>query len=844
MGQQADVVDIVILSSDSMFWRALERTLSNEPGFRVHWSRRHGAASRAIRKAQPSVLLVDISTRNAEGSYRAFVDKYPKLTVIGLHPETAETIVRLHNIGRESLLQFIRAAATHQSDVASGDRFRVLAPEDIESTAVRLGLATRDALEAPEAREEPRRSAMLLEWLDLIMHLQLASESMADDTAGTPGWTLSARGARALLDARWFHSSEADLTRLLEAADARLFGTAHTVHADPITTRFLSACDAFELEDDERRALLLGLAPELDGSYARVFGFLNDDLTRRRPTPTIMAKLLFPGQTPCWVVRERLSASYNLGLHSLLRPDPADPLPGSEVGVLPAPEITAFLLADSGAPDYPHFVRYSPARIDSVVNDYVSAELVQTLRGWADGHEGAAAPVVQLVGEGLLRWFETAVVESGRAVVSLDLSAFDEHDEITIREACLSAARVTKLHDAILLIEGRDALTPQAQQRLDGSTVTELRRRVARVAVHSRAPWLIQAAASVLPIERPRLDVDGRIAMWRARARARGIELPEAEVAMLAATVRFEEPQVDAALRLLGCEAASGRSLQSVVRRVARSAVPGTVRRVESSFGWSDIVLPPAVLEQLRAIASHVRHAGHVLDRWDYRSRMPYGQAVASLFTGPSGTGKTMAARVIASELGVELFQVDLSRTVSKYIGETEKHLDEIFDAAERASAVLLFDEADALFGKRTEVRDAHDRYANVEVAYLLQRMESYSGLAILTTNFRKNLDTAFLRRLRFVVEFAPPSASERQEIWRRAFPPSAPLAGDVDFRFLAGCLEITGGNIQQIAIRAAFLAVAHDRPIVMADIIAAAREELRKLGMLTVEKSLAELAA
>ncbi len=226
------------------------------------------------------------------------------------------------------------------------------------------------------------------------------------------------------------------------------------------------------------------------------------------------------------------------------------------------------------------------------------------------------------------------------------------------------------------------------------------------------------------------------------------------------------------------------------------------------------------------------------------RSDSGYGRGVPALFSGPSGTGKTMAAQIIARELAVELFQVDLANTVSKYIGETEKNLDRIFEAAESASAVLLFDEADALFGKRTEVRDAHDRYANVEVAYLLQRMEAYSGLVILTTNFRQNLDKAFMRRLRFVVEFPEPDATHREAIWQRVFPDDAPLAEDVSFGFLARRLELTGGHIQQIAIRAAFAAVGEDAPIGMRHIVHATREELRKLGMLNAEQTLAQLVA
>ena len=201
---------------------------------------------------------------------------------------------------------------------------------------------------------------------------------------------------------------------------------------------------------------------------------------------------------------------------------------------------------------------------------------------------------------------------------------------------------------------------------------------------------------------------------------------------------------------------------------------------------------------------------------------------MTALFAGPSGAGKTMAAEVIAADLDLDLYRIDLSGLVSKYIGETEKNLRRVFEAAEGAGAVLFFDEADALFGKRTEVKDSHDRYANIEVSYLLQRMESYSGFSVLATNLKSHLDQAFLRRLRFVIDFPPPDVAARRGIWRRAFPPEAPL-DRIDFDALSR-LEVTGGNIAVIAVNAAFLAASEGAPIGMAHIARAAQAEFRKL--------------
>jgi SpoVK/Ycf46/Vps4 family AAA+-type ATPase len=285
-------------------------------------------------------------------------------------------------------------------------------------------------------------------------------------------------------------------------------------------------------------------------------------------------------------------------------------------------------------------------------------------------------------------------------------------------------------------------------------------------------------------------------------------------------------------------------ALRHAARLVSRASAPPSVRRVETGLGWDDIVLPPPIEAELRSIPSQVRHAELVWEQWGFGERVPYGQGIAALFAGPSGTGKTMAAQIIARELGATLFQIDLAKTVSKFIGETEKALDHIFEAAESASAVLLFDEADALFGKRSEVRDAHDRYANLEVAYLLQRIEAYRGVAILTTNLKQNLDAAFLRRLRFIVDFPMPDAENRLAIWTRMFPEDSPVGEDVDVSLLARQLPLSGGNIEQSVVNAAFKAAEDGGVIRMRHLVAATRAQLAKIGMESAGRGLTHLVA
>jgi SpoVK/Ycf46/Vps4 family AAA+-type ATPase len=256
---------------------------------------------------------------------------------------------------------------------------------------------------------------------------------------------------------------------------------------------------------------------------------------------------------------------------------------------------------------------------------------------------------------------------------------------------------------------------------------------------------------------------------------------------------------------------------------------------IDPAAAWDDLILPEVQKEALRDIVTHVRQRAKVYETWGFATRGARGLGISALFAGASGTGKTMAAEVLARELRLDLYRIDLSSIVSKYIGETEKNLRRVFDAAESGGAILLFDEADALFGKRSEVRDSHDRYANIEVSYLLQRMECYRGLAILTTNMRSALDAAFLRRIRFVVQFPFPDAAQRAEIWRHIFPSETPTEG-IAVEHLSQ-LSVAGGNIRNIALNAAFLAAGTEEPVRMRNLLRAAQSEYAKL-----EKPLAEV--
>jgi hypothetical protein len=262
-------------------------------------------------------------------------------------------------------------------------------------------------------------------------------------------------------------------------------------------------------------------------------------------------------------------------------------------------------------------------------------------------------------------------------------------------------------------------------------------------------------------------------------------------------------------------------------RQESRGGLDHLAQRLETTVDWNNLVLPETQLAVLRQIAAHLRQRFTVHEDWGFAAQGSRGLGLATLFAGESGTGKTLAAEVLAHTLQLDLYRIDLSAVVSKYIGETEKNLRQVFDAAEDCGAILLFDEADALFGKRTEVKDSHDRHANIEVSYLLQRMEAYHGLAILTTNLKSSLDNAFLRRLRFVVQFPFPDQAQRLALWQRVFPASTPTR-DLDYDKLSR-LSMTGGSIRNIALNAAFLAADADQPVCMSHLLQAAHAEASK---------------
>jgi SpoVK/Ycf46/Vps4 family AAA+-type ATPase len=400
--------------------------------------------------------------------------------------------------------------------------------------------------------------------------------------------------------------------------------------------------------------------------------------------------------------------------------------------------------------------------------------------------------------------------------------------------------REAEFHDALVYLDPIDVLLA-----LDD---THLRRLTEAMAWYPGTVVLAGAAGTephalglqgLVHVPFPLPGSDARRERWRVELEQRDIELDDAQLDQLAARFRLTADQIaDAASvaanrsRLTGADHPGLDELFEAARTRSDTGLADLARKIEPLHGWDDLVLGDDAKAQLGEMCERVVQRDRVLEDWGLGSRMARGRGVTALFTGPSGTGKTTAAELIAGRLGLDLYRIELSGVVSKYIGETEKNLRRIFAAAENANAILFFDEADALFGKRSEVKDSHDRFANIEVAYLLQEMEDYEGVAILATNMRQNMDPAFVRRLQFVVEFPFPDAGARERIWELHLPAGEERRDpDLDVETLGRELRLSGGSISNVALAAAFLAAPADGRIGAAQVRHAARRELQKLG-------------
>ncbi|MFJ1843227.1 ATP-binding protein [Streptomyces sp. NPDC088146] len=628
---------------------------------------------------------------------------------------------------------------------------------------------------------------------------------------------------------RGLYLTDENIARLLDQEEARAFPSpvpSFAADSDGMPVgpaRLTSLAGEFGLTALDIEILLITLVPDLDDRFEAFYGYLNDDVTRRRPSIGLALGLC--GLSPAdEAARGRLSALAPLREGRLLLVEDLD-RPFLSRALRVPDRVTAHLLGDDTpdprladllAPWHPVPGVGDPAPLAAALARGVPLAYLREDQGGA----GTALAA-------------SALTHAGHRVLGLDLAQLAE--DPSPAEAVRSLVREARLTGAGLVCAPLDAVSREhpGLLRLLASTP------VPTILV-GRAPW--DAAWSTAPpllLHAPRVEPATRAALWTD---AYDAPLPETiDVDRLLSPFLLTPEQITRAARGAAqtTHLDGGVLTPDHVRRGARAqnaaGLDRLARRIEPTVGWNDLVLPPGTHTQLRELAARARHRDRVLGEWGMRPGGGRGRGVSALFAGDSGTGKTMSAEVIAADLGLDLYTVDLATVIDKYVGETEKNLERIFSEAAGVNGVLLFDEADAIFGKRSDVKDAHDRYANVESAYLLQRMESFDGLAILATNLRANLDDAFTRRLDLVVDFPVPDPEQRLLLWERCLGPVLPRGRDLDLSFCAENFELAGGNIRSIAVTAAYLAADTGGPVTMPTLIHAIQREYQKLGRLTL---------
>lgn len=598
-------------------------------------------------------------------------------------------------------------------------------------------------------------------------------------------------------------------------------------------TTWAAVCGRLGLAPVERGVLVLALAPELDRKYEALFAYLNNEVTRRWPTVDLAIRLLGDarGARAALLEEGRLLAS---GLI-----EGAEEGPGRRSSLARAfaagPALTRFVLGLP--PELAAGCTWSDGRNDEA-DDPLPASLAAAADALGNGHSCPCLVLAGCAGSGRRQTAEAFAHRLGLPLVTVNLDRCDDGPK-TLSRAALTAA----LTRAVVLVGGFDALPPEdhggnarlarALEALPGPTLLMLD--------PARAPLDVVEGLAAWRFDMPPPRIADQRVLWRRALSAAAIPVPASDERILAERFRLGRGQIERASRTAAFVArldghGAGEVPLPLLCRAAREQSGSALRRLASvvpcRHGWADLVLPQATIERVRSVADAIAHRARVQEEWGL-ARLSGGAGLAALFQGPSGTGKTMAASVIAGGLGLDLFRVDLSSVVSKYIGETEKNLERIFRSARHSNAVLLFDEADALFGKRSEVKDAHDRYANLEVAYLLQRMEEHDGPIILATNLSRNMDQAFSRRLHQVVEFPRPDDPARERLWRQMLQPPLPCEAGFNFAWLAETFDLTGGEIRKAVLEAAYMAAAGGNIVTMECLAASAARECRRQGRL-----------
>ncbi len=616
----------------------------------------------------------------------------------------------------------------------------------------------------------------------------------------------------------------------------------------------------FSLSPFEVEILLICLAPELDRKYDKLYAYLQDDITRKKPSVDLVLDLLCASEAERWEARSYFS--------------PQSPL--FRTGMLTFIEDVQ---SPSGSSDLARFLKLDARILNYLLGtNHVDAQLVNCSKLILPHSNTEAIFIDPSIQKNLLQFMQHHFSDQSKHRKKLVIHL---HGSYGVGKKELAASLCKTLQIPLLILDlplllkapaqiesqlklaFREGLLQQAALFLEGidpiSDPQESHRLKYLAQAISQYGWLTFLAGEKAWVQQPGQfegslfqsiqlplpDTSLRKAAWAHHLSPLNIEETHTWEEALANQFRLSPGQIRDAVQSMQAQKKRSKSnitcadLFKACREQSNQKLNEMARKITAHSDWNDIILPDAQLTQLKEICTQVKHRAQVFGVWGFEQKLSYGKGLSVLFSGPPGTGKTLAAEVIAHALGLDCYKIDLSGLVSKYIGETEKNLSKVFQEAETSNAILFFDEADALFGKRTEVSDAHDRYANIETSYLLQKMEEYEGIVILATNLRDNMDEAFTRRIRFIIEFPFPDIEQRLAIWKRHFPKQAPLSDDVDYDFLSRNVQVAGGNIKNIVLNAAFLAAENGQVIRMAHLIQGTKREYEKIGKLWDESRL-----
>lgn len=708
-------------------------------------------------------------------------------------------------------------------------------------------------------RDELARLDLLIKRRVTTLRIKLAT--MPKDAAGHPMYISHGEVDWLLETVRTVKETHAETEKIdkdLGLLNGQISGKIKESVKRGIFLPLVRLSELFGLSAFEIQTIVICLASELDRKYDKLYAYLQDDVTRKKPSIDLVLDLLCTTEEEKWQARSYFISQGALFRAGILQniDDPQSPSGSSGLAQFLKLDqrIFAYLRGNNNIDgrliDFVTIVRPSPLK-----EHFIDAPLKDKVMYFIESHfskknSSRKKLVLHFCGPygvgkhelamGICGYLNCALLNVNMEIIGIEDIYREDLLKLIFREGLLCEASVYLANVDMILRE--DDKAKALMKKLTGA----INEYGWLTFLSGEKPWVAkgifeQAHFHAVEISVP--DFPVRKAAWEYALKPFTTKDHMSWAEQLAAGFHFTPGQIfDAAGFAL--QESLGSAKKSVTLSDIFSACRTQSNRKLSEMGlkiipryeWNDLVLPKERTGQLKEICNQMKNNCRVFGEWGFGRKIAHGRGLSVLFAGPSGTGKTMAAEVIAHELQLDLYKIDLSGVVSKYIGETEKNLAKVFQEAQTSNAILFFDEADALFGKRTEVSDAHDRYANIETSYLLQKMDEYEGMVILATNLRENMDEAFTRRIRFIVEFPFPDEASRNRIWRTHFPKEAPLGDDIDYESLSKRLQIAGGNIKNIVLNAAFLAADNSGAIGMEHVLHGAKREFEKIGKLWTE--------